>query len=497
MEEKEIMKNFLKFLNNIFQIVFFIFSLVFLCSFLIALVYNESNMSTSFLFAFITTTILFFASFTVKKTTFLKFSDLKIKYVFLIILISWALICFIGAFPYLFSDIRMSFINAVFESVSLFTTTGITLFEKIEVLPHSLIIYRGFTTWVGGIGIILFLTTIIPNLNKNLTGFLFQDINTLTMQKSFNKTTTAIKTFAFLYFGFSILEMILLTIFGMSPFDAFIHTAGSMSTNGISVYSDGIAHYEKISFEIITIVFSVIASINFIGYIYLLKRDLKSFVKSIELRIFLCVLLLSSIFVGIVIFFDGYYENIFNCILRGFLETSSFMTTSGYVSSHFSSWPNPVMFLFFILMFIGGSSNSTAGGIKVIRIAVLFSVLKRNIVKRLHPNAVVQVRLDKNAVPAKTASDVICFIFIFLITFLVGAILLTFEGESITKAFSDSISVLSNTGTSLTGSPDSVVLDAFSPFGKTVLILLMFAGRIEIISLILPFTKGFWKEKKN
>lgn len=410
---------------------------------------------------------------------------------YIVVTACWLLASFVGSFPYYFSDFTNSFIDAFFESTSGFTTTGCTAVAT-AVLPKSLLLWKAISHWLGGMGILVFVISILPALGINGQMMARAEAPGPVMEKMTVRMSDSAKILYVTYISFTVIEFILLMLSDtMGTFDAAINTLGSISTGGLMVHPEGIAYYDSLYVEIIISIFCILASINFILYYSIATGKFSYVLKDVELRAYLII-----IAVGIIICTLGLAlqsDSSFGMALReSFFQVISMATTSGYTRSPYTVWPSVCQMVLITLMFIGGCAASTSGSIKVIRIVVMLRLIWRGCTKRLHPRAVVAVKVGGHAISAPVVSQITVFILTYMLIFLFSSLVISFQGLDLETTITSTLAMLSNTGAAF-GEPAAMGHFAFfHPALKVFLSLLMVVGRLELFTVIILFTRNFW-----
>lgn len=414
---------------------------------------------------------------------------------YLIVALCWILCSLIGALPFVLSGYTNSFIDAFFESCAAFTTTGATVMI-VEFIPKGIMMWLAISHWLGGMGILVFAISLLPALGIAGQNIFKAESPGLQVTKMTTRISDNAKILYLMYIGLSIIEFCMLMLGGMGVFDAIINTLGSISTSGLFSHSEGLAYYDSVYVELILAIFTIFASINFSLYHLLLRGRIVDITKDIELRVFIFIILCTSTLIGLNLYFTNTYESFGDIVRYSLFQVTSFATTSGYAVIDYTVWPTFSKALLFILMFIGGCGASTCGSIKVVRIIVAVKLVLRNIYQRLHPRAVVAVKVGGKAISAPVVSQVTSFIFTFFLIFLVGSIILSLQGLDITTTVSSAIAMLSNTGLSFGAVGATSNYSVFCPALRLVLCLLMLIGRLEIFTILFLFAPSFWNHSK-
>ncbi len=411
---------------------------------------------------------------------------------YMVVASCWVIASLIGSFPYLLSGFAPNFWDALFESTAGFTTTGCTAFNY-DTMPNSLILWKATSNWLGGMGILVFVISILPALGINGQFIARAEAPGPVLEKMSVRMSDTAKILYLSYFSLSIIEFLLL-LFGsdMPAFDALINTMGSISTGGVGIHSDGIMHYDSLFVEIVIIVFTYLASINFLLYHYAASGKWRYVLKDIELRYFTGLIAGGTLICTLAQFFSGTAPSLGNAFRTSLFQITSFCTTSGYVGSDYCSWPAICSALFVLLMFIGGCAASTSGSVKVIRVMTLMKLVRRAFKKKLHPRQVVAIKVGEKATPVHVVSEITVFILLYAMVFLVGSLLLALQNLDLETTLSTTLGMLSNTGLGLGEGANVGNYSMFSNGLKPVLCMLMIIGRLEMFPIIVLFTRNFW-----
>ena len=410
---------------------------------------------------------------------------------YLTVALCWIVASIIGAFPYLLSGFCDTYIDSFFEASSGFTTTGCTVTAH-GVTNRSLLLWKALTNWLGGMGILVFVISLLPALGINGQVIARAEMPGPVLQKTTVRMSDSAKALYFTYMSFTAAEFILLMLSGkMSVYDGVITTLGSISTGGILVHHQGIAYYGSVYIEIVISVFCLLAAVNFVLYHYVLTGNFSYFFKDLELRAFAAIIAGATLIcTGGLIFYKG---ETFGLALRdSFFQVVSFATTAGYTRTPYLTWPSVCQLILLMLMFIGGCSSSTAGSIKVIRILVMLKMIARGCVRRIHPRSVVAVKLGKNTISAPVVSSITVFLFAFAGLFLLSSLLLSLQGLDMETCFTSTLCMMSNTGASFGYGASLGNFSFFHPALKLYLSALMIVGRLELFTIIILFTRNFW-----
>lgn len=411
---------------------------------------------------------------------------------YIIVTGSWLVLSLFSTLPFLFSGSIDRFGDAFFESVSGFTTTGASIIDDIESLPHGILFWRSFTQWLGGVGIIAVSLPFLPlikSINIQLTATEFSG---QLADKIHPHIKDAILRFLFIYCMITLTEVILLTLGGMPVFDAICHSFSTMSTGGFSTRNDGIAAFSSPYIKIIITLFMFVAGTNMAIVYFGLKRNFKKITRSNEFVFYSFFCLIFVIIGSIILYFKEDYT-IGNSALEGAFQVVSFITTTGFYTYDYNLWDNLFIIVLFILMFTGGMSGSTSGGIKITRILLLIKNNRQEFKRLIHPSAFVPVRLDKHIVPQIIVYNVLVFTSIYFLIICFGAFIISIMNYDIITSFSTSASMLGNIGPGIGNFGPFTNYSSMPMAGKLFLSGLMLLGRLEILTILILFTRNFYK----
>ena len=421
--------------------------------------------------------------------------DLKIslKEAFIITVLSWLLLTFLCAVPFLYTKVNLGLVDALFESMSGVTTTGATILSNLESLPKGILMWRSFLQWLGGIGIVVIALFILPFLR--IGGMqLFHLEGDDPYDKFLPKISSVIKKIFIIYIALTVVLIFLYYIFGMKLFDAITHSFTTISTGGFSSYDNSFGFFDDNKILITAIIFMILGSLPFLVVVQTSYKNLFIIFKDHQVRVFILTL---SIATTLIFFFAHNYidGNFITKIITVSFNTISIISGTGYISDNFEDWGNYASVLFLILMFIGGCAGSTTGGLKVFRFQILFKYINLHLNKMLKPHSIVASRFNGKIINETTYESVMSFFFLYILTFFISALLLSFSGLDFLTCISASASTISNVGPGLGSSigPDGNygMLDNYS---KLVLTATMFLGRLEILTILVLLIPSFWRD---
>ena len=413
---------------------------------------------------------------------------------FLIAVISWFVVSILGAFPFYFCGMDYSFVGSVFESVSGFTTTGSTVFD-MDMMPKGIIMWKSVSHWLGGMGILVLVISVLPGLSKSGSMSYVESSGPM-LQKVGTKYTDTTKFLYITYVSFTLIEFLLLLAGPLDVFDALTNAFSSISTGGLMVTSSNRIAFRSVYVRVVILVFTIISSINYTLYHTAFKGKLKSFFMNTEVKVFISIIAISSVLIALDLRFAGHYRSFWQAYKDGLCQVVSFISTAGYYVCDYNRWPSFAVVVLFSLLLIGGCSMSTSGSLKVFRVVTLFKLIARGIFQKVHPRAVKAVVINKKAVPAVTVSEISTHIMLFFCVLFVSAAVLSLDNLDMTTTFTTALAVFTNTGLMLGPDGSSGYLGMFSDVSQIYMCFLMIAGRLEMYTLLIIFTKGFWKEDK-
>lgn len=421
--------------------------------------------------------------------------NFRVRDGYLILTLCWIVASVFGAFPYIYSGTITNPLDAFFESASGFSTTGATIFDNVESVSKGIMLWRSLTSWLGGLGILVFAVALMPSLGINGTSVAEPDNPSVHIEVITAKTKRIATGIISGYMLLTIIETLLLRIGGMGMFDAFIHSLGTVSTGGFSNYNDGIMHFGSIYIRIVIVIFMLICGMNFTMYYSFTRRKFKAITEDTEFKAYWLILIaaLLIVFAGVYFIDTGWSH-------RGEMANSAFqvvsiLTTTGFVSDDFTVWPAFCQMVLVLLMLIGGCSSSSSSGNKVVRIVVVFKLVLHGIQTRLHSNVIKLVKLNHKDVPNDTVSAVSNHMFLYMIMLFIGAFVMSFENTSMIDCFTSTASLLGNVGPCFGKIGSLGYFGDFSNFTKAFMSFIMIAGRLELYTIIVLFTPGFWKSE--
>jgi len=408
---------------------------------------------------------------------------------------AWLLTCLTGALPYALSGAVPNFLDGLFESVSGLTTTGSSVIDNVEILSRSILLWRSLTHWLGAMGIIVLFIVLLPNMSG--TFHLFKaEVTGPTSERLLPRIRdNALKLWQ-IYLGFTAVQILLLMLMGMSWFDAINHSFSTMASGGFSTKNTSIMYYDNLGIELIIVVFMIITGGNFGLYFLAWRSGLKSIFKDVEFRYYLLIIAVSTLMIALSLWWTM-DTGAGSSLRQALFQVVSIITTTGHVTADYDQWPSVSKLILLCLMFIGGCAGSTAGGMKISRIILLFKLSWVELKKSIHPKAVTNVRFAKKVVDPTILNTVAVFFFLFIAISALATILLAATGLEPFDAMSAVIASLGNVGPGFGVVGPTTTFSSINPFGESVLIVCMLLGRLELFTLLVLVQPEFWRSRKG
>ena len=404
----------------------------------------------------------------------------------------WVVMSLFGALPYYFSGAVPSYIDCIFETVSGFTTTGASVITDIEALPMGILYWRSFTIWLGGMGVLVFLLAIKPLTNEGggSLHLLRAEAPGVKVGKIMPRMRHSAATLYVIYVVLTIVEFLLLVI-DMPVFDALTASFATAGTGGFAIKNDSMCSYSTYAQAVMT-VFMFLFGINFSLFYLMLLRRFRDAFRSEELRAYFVITLVSAGIITLDIL--PFFETVGTAIHHATHTVVSIMTTTGFAISDFDQWPELSRGLLVILMFVGACAGSTGGGLKIVRVIVVFRLIRRSILRALHPNVTQVIRMDGEILDEDTADTVSAFLMVYFVLLCGGTLLLSLEGQDFTTTYTSIASCLNNIGPALGNAGPMLNYSCYTGFGKLILSFAMLFGRLEIYPVLVLFSVSTWKK---
>ncbi len=416
---------------------------------------------------------------------------------YLLVSLVWIIYSLFATLPFLLGGYLHSFTDAYFEAMSGFTTTGATIIDDVEVLPHGILTWRSLTQWVGGLGIVFTVIALIPSVaggSGSIRVFGAESTGPI-KTKLQPKLSTSVRFIWLVYLALSVACFLSYKVFGMDWFDAANFTMSSVATGGFSTYNDSTEYFHSPSLEYVTTFFCFLSGTNFtLLYLTIFKRKWKSMFKDSEFRFYIIIVLLATVFIMCELIFRNHYalEHAFRSAI---FQVVSFITTTGLFNDNAGVWPHVTWVVLAVCMFFGACSGSTTGGLKCVRCVMILKVLKNELMQRLHPNAVLPLKISGTNIPDKQRVSLLAFVTAYLLLFFIFAFVIIASGVDNTNAITICLSCLSNVGPTLgTEIGPTMSWSQLPAFIKWFCSFMMLVGRLEIFTVIVVLTPEFWRK---
>ena len=420
---------------------------------------------------------------------------MKARESYFIVLICWATMIVGGTLPYLLIGNGYGVIDSIFESVASWTTSSAWVIN-VNTMPRALVLWKATSNWLGGMGIIVLTILVFSALGVNAQRLAGAELRGAEIEKHTAHMADTVKVIYLIYIGVSAVELVLLLLGGVPKFEALVNTMSTMSTAGLIDYHSAIAKHFTPFVKVVLVIFSVLASLNFVFYLKIAKRKIGEAFKDIELRVFFGIIAGATVFSTAVLFIYGRYETLLESIINAVTGVVSFACTTGFPLERVDTWPSVLRLLMVVLMLIGGCAYSTSGGIKVVRFTVFVKMIGRGIYKRIHPRAVKPLMIGDAPVSPLNASSISTYILLFLGLYVVSTIVISLENFDMETTLSAPIALLTNCGVGF-GKLSTASYSMFSQPGKLYCAFLMLMGRLEMYALLILFSRSFWSPDRT
>lgn len=411
---------------------------------------------------------------------------------FVVVSLGWVLMSLIGALPFVLSGDIPNYIDALFETVSGFTTTGASILEDVEGLSRGCMFWRSFTHWIGGMGVLVFIMAVLPMSGEHSMHIMRAEVPGPTVGKLVPRLRQTAKILYLIYIAMTLLEMLLLLLGGMSFYDALLHAFATAGTGGFSTKSASIAAFDSLYLEMVIAVFMLLFGVNFNLYFLLLIGRWKDALKSEELHWYLGIIAASVM--AITLGISKMYGGIAAGLRHAFFYVASITSSTGFGTVDFVTWPEYCKWIIVMLMFCGACAGSTGGGIKTSRVIILFRNVACEIRQMIHPRTVTRVQLDGKRVDTDGLKAVSTFFTSFMLLLITGSFLVSLDGYDMATNFSAVLSSLSNIGPGMSLIGPTGNYNIFSYGSKLVLTVMMLIGRLEIFPILILFSPSTWKK---
>jgi len=411
---------------------------------------------------------------------------------FVIVSLGWILVSLFGALPFVISGAIPSYIDAVFETVSGFTTTGSTILRDVESLPKGLLFWRSFTNWIGGMGVLVMMLAVLPTARANTLQIMKAESPGPDPGKLVPRIGQSAKLLYRMYIGLSLVQVVLLLIGGMPLYDTLIHTFSTAGTGGFSNMNTSVGAYNNLYYEIIIGLFMFLFGINFTLYYQALNGDIKSIIRDEEFRLYFFVVVGAIVLITCNLW-GPVFGTIWESLRYSSFQVSSIITTTGFSTTNFDVWPAFSKTILIFLMFIGACAGSTGGGIKCLRFLLLFKTIKHEVRRIIHPRAVYTVKYGGKTVNGDVLFGVMNYFFIIMIVFAVSLLLVSLDGFDFVSNFTAVATTINNIGPGLGIVGPMGNFADYSDLSKIVFSFTMLFGRLEIYPMLILFAPTSWK----
>ncbi len=456
---------------------------------LVSMIYNEHDLNSFLISALINTGIGSLIVLSTQKAN----KDIGKREGFIIVSLVWIIFSFFGSLPFILSGSIPNFTNAFFETMSGFTTTGSSILDNIEALPHGMLFWRSIIQWLGGMGIIVLSLAILPVFGIGGMQLFVAEVPGPTPDKISPRIRQTAKTLWVIYLGFTVAETLLLWIGGMSIFDSVCHSFTTMATGGFSTKQASIAHWQSPFIHYVITIFMFFAGTNFTLSYLAIRGKFRSVLRDEEFKYysFFVIGFTLIVFIGLLLTTHLGIETAFRDSL---FQVVSIITTTGYATADYLTWTPVLTILIFSLFFFGGSAGSTGGGIKIMRIVLLFKNSYYELRRLIHPHAVIPVKFNRHSVDAKIITNVLAFFMLYFVIFGISTVVFTLIEPDMESSMGAVATCLGNIGPGLGKVGPAENFMFIKPVGKWFLSFLMLLGRLELFTVLVLFSPTFWKK---
>ncbi|MFR4351361.1 MAG: TrkH family potassium uptake protein [Roseburia sp.] len=419
-------------------------------------------------------------------------SSLYTRDAFVTVALSWIIMSIFGALPFVLSGDIPRYVDALFETVSGFTTTGASILSNVEGLSRTSLFWRSFTHWIGGMGVFVFIMAILPLMGGSTMNLMKAESPGPSVSKLVPHVKDTAKILYGIYIAITLVEVVLLCAFGMPLFDSLTLTFGTVGTGGFGIKNDSLASYAPILQNTITI-FMILSGVNYAFFFCILSRKIKDAFRIEEVRWYFLIILIS---VAVIVYdIRHIYGTMGETMRHAFFQVGSIITTTGYATTDFDLWPSMSKTVLVILMFIGACAGSTGGGMKVSRLVILFKTIKKELSLIIHPREIRKIRMDGRVVEHSILRNTNVFLVIYFVMLLLSTLLISVDEFDFTTNFTAAVSLLNNIGPGLNMVGPTQNFSDFSVFSKCILMFDMLAGRLELFPIMVLLMPATWKRK--
>ncbi len=474
---------------NIIRKLMLVEGILLLLPMLVAVIYREDSWSS---FAIVSAALIVLGGIGYRRQP--ADQNIYTKDGLIIVGLAWVMWSLCGAIPFVISGAIPNYIDAVFETASGFTTTGSSILTEIQSLPRGVLFWRSFTHWIGGMGVLVFVMAILPLAKERNMYIMKAEVPGPTVGKLVPKTNETAMILYALYIGLTVLEAILLMFGGMSFYNAVCHSMATAGTGGFSTLNASIGGFNSPYIEWVCTVFMILFGVNFNLYYLLFLRRFKPVMKNDELRVYLCIILIATGIIAVNI--NSVVGNFGTSVRHAGFTVASIISTTGFVSTDYLNWPLFSQHLLFILMFFGACAGSTGGGLKTIRLILIWKIMKRDLRKIARPRLVSSIRVDDSVVDEETIRGIYTYLMVFVVILAASTAVVALDGYDFATTFSGVVTCINNVGPGMgvLNGPSGNFFE-FSWLSKIVLTIDMLIGRLEIFPMLMLFMPSLWRKK--
>lgn len=479
-----------KVILNVLGKVLFIVSALLCLPIIVALIYGEYSDIIGFVIPVGILLLLGCLTLLIK----LEDKNIYAKEGFVIVSLVWIVLSLIGSLPFVINGYIPNYVDALFETVSGFTTTGSSILDsnQIESLSMSCSFWRSFTHFIGGMGVLVFVLAVLPQYNNGVMHLFKAESPGPTASKFVGKMKRTARILYGIYCVLTLIEIIMLLFGGMNVFDSIVHAFSTAGTGGFSNKGASIAYYDSVYIEVVIATFMFLFGVNFNVFYLILIGQFRKAICSEELRVYFIVVLLAVVLIALDLI--SVYGNFATALRYSYFQTTAISSTTGFVTADFDAWPNFSKSILLLLMILGGCGGSTCGGFKISRALILGKTTFADLKRITKHRAVISTKFEGEILSQETINTARLFMFLWIIIVFVSTLLLSLEGTDILTNLTASLTCISNVGPALSKVGPSLNFAFFSPYSKILLSLVMLAGRLEIIPLVILFNPKTWKK---
>lgn len=457
----------------------------------ISILYQESMRH---LLSFIITAILSYSIGYILALRQPKIDRMYAKEGFVIVSLSWLLLSLVGSFPFVLNGDIPFIVDAFFETASGFTTTGSSILNDIEVLAHSSLFWRSFTHLIGGMGVLVFALAVLPKTGSEAVHIMRAEVPGPSFGKIASKLSSSARILYMIYLIMTVVLFVALYLAGMPSFDALVHSFGVAGTGGFGILNGSIAPYNSVAIESILAIGMILFGVNFNIYYYMLVKHVREVYKSEELRWYLGAIIGATVLITLQLTLQR-VQPLVEALRNSVFTVSSVITTTGFATDNFGSWPLSSQVVLLFLMFIGGMAGSTAGGLKVSRVAIMIKTAFSELKRMTYPNRVLSIHFESKNLDGKMIKAVAHYFLVYILLFSALVLLMSFELEDFISTFSAVTTTFNNIGPGLGMVGPNATFSFLSIPSKLLLTMAMFMGRLEIFPILILFSPGIWRSR--